>query len=116
MAKDVHQEKDDSSRGMLGHLLEVEAQASSLVNDAETEAARRIHENEEKNRIAYEHRFKEEIQKQEESLLKEKEIIRAKYQKELDDYRKEIDSIKVDEDHFSALLNEFLLVKNPQDF
>jgi|GEM_PF-851097 len=116
MAIDVQHENNprDFSRGMLEHLLEIEAQASALVNDAEAEAERRIHENEERNRIAYEQRFKEEIQNREEALLKAKELIREKYQKELNDYKSEIEAVNVDENRFSVLLNEFLLRKNPQ--
>jgi len=112
----ARQEKNprDLSQGMLEHLLEVEQRACALVDDAEAEADRRIHENEERNRVSYEQRFKEEIQKQEESLLNAKESIRVKYKKELNDYKEEIESINVDELRFSALLNELLLAKNPQ--
>jgi len=94
----------------LDHLLQIEAQAAALVNDAQTEADRRIHENEEKNRAAYEEHFKAEIQTRETSLKKEKEKIREQYNKAIEDYRKEVSAINVNTGNFSALLNDYLKV------
>ena len=89
----------------LDHLLQIEAKAAALVNDAQAEADRRIHESEEKNRAAYEERYKAEAQVLEASLKKEKEKIKSEYQKALDEYRAEISGIKVSVDNFCALLN-----------
>ena len=95
----------------LGHLLQIEAEAAALVNDAQAEADRRIHENEEKNREVYEERYKVEAQKLDASLQKEKERIKSEYQKALDEYRAEISGIKVSVDNFCALLNGCLAGK-----
>ncbi|MCL2759550.1 MAG: hypothetical protein FWD22_05000 [Treponema sp.] len=92
----------------LEHLLEVEAEASAMVENAQKEADKRIRENEEKNRKAYEDRLKIELQKCELTLKEEKEKIKELYQKTLDEYRREIFGIKPDEQGFSALLNEYL--------
>ena len=92
----------------LEHLLEVESQASALVNDAEEEAQRRIRENEERNHIVYEERLKEEIEKRELLLKEEKEKIKNRYQESLDDFLKEISNINVDEKGFCDLLNKYL--------
>jgi vacuolar-type H+-ATPase subunit H len=92
----------------LEHLLKVEAQAAALVNDAQTEADRRIHENEEKNRKIYEERFKVEAQKHELSLRKEKEKIREQYQQTLEEYRNGISTAKTDVEKFSALFNRYV--------
>jgi len=94
----------------LDHLLQIEAKAAALVNDAQAEADRRIHESEEKNRAAYEERFRAEVQAKETSLKKEKEKIKAQYDKELEDYRNEISGIDVNVGKFSALLNDYLKV------
>jgi vacuolar-type H+-ATPase subunit H len=91
----------------LEHLLKIEAEAAALVNDAQAEADRRIHENEEKNRKIYEERFRVETQKRELSLRKEKEKLREQYQQKLEDYRNGISAVKVDVEKFSALFNQY---------
>jgi len=93
---------------VLDHLLEVEAEAAALVAGAQSEADRRIHENEEKNRVVFEDRLKEEIHKQETALKKEKEEIKAGYQTALNDFREGIKNVSADEQRFCALLNEYL--------
>jgi len=95
----------------LDHLLQIEAQAAALVNDAQKEADRRIHESEEKNRAAYEERFRAEAQARDSSLKKEKERTRKEYQKALNEYREAISGINVDVDSFCALLNGSLANK-----
>jgi len=95
-------------RNTLDHLLEVEADAAAMVNAAQEEADRRVHENEERNRLEFEERFKAEIHAREESLKIKKEETKIKYQKALDAYKDEISNINVDEKKFSALFNEYL--------
>ena len=92
----------------LSHLLEVEAAAAALVKDAQEEADKRIRENEEKSRIAYEDRCKKEIHTQESLQIKHKEEINKQYKDTLDEYCLEISKIPVNNDKFAALLNEYL--------
>ncbi|MCL2195992.1 MAG: hypothetical protein FWB77_00080 [Treponema sp.] len=92
----------------LEHLLTIEAEASSLVSEAQNEADSLISENEEKNREAYEERIKEEIKKHETNLEQEKEKIKIRYCEALDAYRNELSGLKSDEKKFSALLNEYI--------
>jgi len=92
----------------LDHLLEIEAKASALVNDAQEEAEKRIHENEINNQTAYEERFKAEALKLEDALIKEKERLRTQYKQALEDYRGEISNINVNVDRFSSLLNKYI--------
>jgi len=93
------------------HLLQIEAKATALVNDAQAEADRRIHDSEEKNRAAFEERYRVEVQKLETSLKKEKENTRKEYQKALDGYRQEISDININVDNFCAVLNGYLAEK-----
>jgi len=79
-----------------------------LVDDAQHEADRRVRENEEKNRIAFEDRIKIEIQTQESIFNNEKEKINNQYNQALREYRDEISTVTVDEERFSGLLNEYL--------
>jgi len=93
----------------LDHLLEIEAEAAALVNDAQTEADRRIRENENKNQTSYEERIKAEISAQQTRLEKERDIIKSNYQKALDDYKKEISNLNIDTQRFSSLVNQYLV-------
>ena len=92
----------------LDHLLQIETKAAALVNDAQAEADRRIHESEEKNHTLYEERYRAKVQELEASLKEEKEKIKIRYQNELDEYRKEISMVDVNVERFSALLNDCL--------
>jgi len=92
----------------LDHLLKIEAEASALVNDAQAEADRRTRENEEKNRTAYEERFKEEAQKREASLKEEKDRLKNQYQEILEKYREELSGVNADEQRFLSLFNQYV--------
>ena len=92
----------------LEHLLKIEAEAAALVNDAQAEADRRIHENEEKNRKTYEERFKIEAQKRETALGKEKEKLKEQYQQTLEEYRNGISNAKTDVEKFCGLFNRYV--------
>ena len=91
----------------LEHLLQIEAKAAALVNDAQAEADRRIAENEKKNRELYEERFRVEAQMRETVLKKEQDRLKKQYQTELEEYRQEISGIGTDVERFSTLFNEF---------
>ncbi|MDR2964783.1 MAG: hypothetical protein LBU88_03305 [Treponema sp.] len=89
-------------------LLQVEAKAAGMVKDAQDEADRRIHDSEEKNRAAYEERYKAEILAQNNSLIENQENIKNEYKETLDTYRNDILQIEVNKERFSALINEYL--------
>jgi hypothetical protein len=92
----------------LDFLLQVEAAASALVADAQEEADRRIHDNDVHTRTVYEERCKEEIKAQELLQLKHHENIKNDYKNKLDAYRQELLQIEVNNERFSALINEYL--------
>ncbi|MCL2243155.1 MAG: hypothetical protein FWC03_01650 [Treponema sp.] len=95
----------------LDHLLKIEAEAAALVEDAQAEAERRIHEFEEKNRALFDELFRMEVEMREAFLKKEIEKAKIKYQQLLDDYKNEISRVSADEKHFASLFNEFLAVE-----
>jgi len=97
-----------ANENTLDHLLKIEAEAAALVNDAQAEADRRIHENEEKMRTSYEERFRLEAQARELSLKNETNKLKEQYQNEIDDYVKEISSINVDVERFTSLFNRYI--------
>ena len=99
------------STSVLDLLLKVEAEAASLVSDAQIEADRRIHDNDEKNRVSFDEKIKKEIQKQELAFKEEKEKINSLYENALEDYRKKINNITYDENRFCGLLNKYFNLK-----
>ena len=107
--------EEKRSASVLDLLLKVEAEAAALVNDAQIEADRRVHDNEEKNRVTFDERIKKEIQKQESLLKNEKEKIISEYENALEDYRNEIKNITSDESRFRDLLNKYLNLKPGKD-
>ena len=92
----------------LDYLLEIETKAASMVNDAQAEADRRIHESEVKSHTAYEDRFKAEVQRLDALFRESKENAKKQYLEALEEYRREISSINVNVERFCALLNEYL--------
>ena len=93
---------------VLGHLLQIESEAAALVNDAQTEADRRIAEAEKQNRASYEEHYQTELKRLENEFQKYKEQIRRQYHEEIDAYREKISSINVDTKTFSALLDRLI--------
>jgi len=92
----------------LDHLLKIEAEAAALVKDAQEEADRRIHENEENNRVSYEDFLKKTAKNHETILNDEKEKIKDQYQRAIDEYRGEISGIETDTGKFIFAFNKFL--------
>jgi vacuolar-type H+-ATPase subunit H len=97
---------------ILEHLLEIEGRASAIVNDSQTEADRRIKENDKKNRDLFDQRFKQEVHLRESLLDKEKERLKKQYQEELETYRQDIASIKINEEGFFTLFNYYFSGEN----
>jgi vacuolar-type H+-ATPase subunit H len=94
--------------GVLQHLLEIESQASVLVDDAQAEADKRIKAAEEQNRLHYDKQYQELVQKLEAEYLEQVQAVRAEYRQSLEEYRKTIDDMPLDRAAFSALARQFL--------
>jgi vacuolar-type H+-ATPase subunit H len=88
---------------VLQHLLEIEAQASVLVDDAQAEADRRLKSAEEQNRSFYEGQYQNLIGELEEEYHKQLEVFKSGYTKSLDEYRCSLDSMPVNTGAFSSL-------------
>ncbi|MDR1411719.1 MAG: hypothetical protein LBI91_05915 [Spirochaetaceae bacterium] len=99
---------DGSDQDVLRHLLDVEAEAQSLVDDAQAEADRRIAEMEKQNRARYEEQYTREaalLDSRYEAGLK---AIREEYGKQLDEYRLGLGRREPDYAEFCRLLDGFL--------
>ena len=93
---------------VLGHLLKIESEAAALVNDAQTEADRRIAEAEKQNRASFEEHYQEELKRLESEFQIFREQVRRQYQEEINTYREKVSSVDVDANAFSALLNRLV--------
>jgi vacuolar-type H+-ATPase subunit H len=93
-------------RDVLQHLLEVESNASTLVDDAQAEADRRIAEAEKRNRLRYEEQYNEAAAElNREYALKTAET-REDYTRQLEAYRKSLDTMRVNRDDFYRLIEQ----------
>lgn len=94
---------------VLQHLLDVEAQASVLVDDAQAEADKRIAGGEKKNRALYDERYSHEVAELDHRFEKEIAAIKAGYSRELEAYRNSLSSLAADQPAFDRLAESFLL-------
>ncbi|MDR0785609.1 MAG: hypothetical protein LBE74_06990 [Treponema sp.] len=95
-------------KDVLHHLLEIEAEAASLVNDAAVEADRRIASDEKQNRLRYEEQFAKASAECEAKYNDDMSAVKVSYQQELDVFRRGLDYIKEDKDGFNRLMESFL--------
>jgi vacuolar-type H+-ATPase subunit H len=94
---------------ILQHLLEIEGQAATLVDDAQAEADRRIKEAEEQNRIAYDKAYQQLIAELDTDYQKTADAVQAEYNLILDEYRKSLNSMPMRKEEFSALAYSLLV-------
>jgi len=100
------------NENIISHLLNIEAQAAALINDAQTEAARRTAEGEQKNRAALDLQYKKEASGAEAEYLSCAEKIRERCSRELLTYQKKLESLTVDTKCFNGLLDSLFFGEN----
>ena len=93
----------EADRNVLQHLLNLEAQASNLVEDAKAEAERRLSEGEKVCRANYDEAYSAEVEILEAAYKKEVAAIREDYKKLLDAYKSSLTSCTVNGNAFKAL-------------
>jgi len=98
---------------VLQHLLDLESQAAALVDDAQTEADRRVSEGENQNRIRYDEAISGEIKTLEESCVKEYSAVKEDYRKQLEAYRESLKEMSLNVTAFSSLAEKLLLAAVP---
>ena len=99
---------------ILQHLLELEKEASALVNEAQTEADRRISEAEKQNRVRYDDIYNREVKALEASFAENIASVRENYRKLLKDYEENQKTISLklvssNWEAFSSLAEKYLL-------
>jgi vacuolar-type H+-ATPase subunit H len=98
---------DDSD--LLQHLLEIETQASVLVDDAQAEADRRIKSAEEQNRLSYDKQYQTLVKQLEEEYREQLARVKDEYHRSLEEYRCSLDAMPFNGAGFSALASSLLL-------
>ena len=92
----------------LNHLLEVEKNATALINDAAEEADRRLSEARAKYNAEYKARYDKEAAELESEYQKAHEQISDKYQKEIDSYKESLAAKPQNSKAFSELLDRLV--------
>jgi F0F1-type ATP synthase membrane subunit b/b' len=93
---------------VLRHLLQVEAEASALVDDAQAEADRRIAEGEKQNRALFEEQHSRLITDLEQQSAEALSRLKGDSKKELDAYRESLEALPLDRDAFGRAMDGFL--------
>jgi hypothetical protein len=88
---------------VLRHLLEIESQAASLVDEAQAEADRRVAESEKENRIRYDERYGLDAAKLNEEYKTAALAVNADYKRQLDAYSSSLEAMPVQRAAFFAL-------------
>lgn len=90
------------------HLLEVEKNASALINDAKIEADKRLADARLKYNSEYKTKYDaiaSELEAEYQNKLKE---ITSKYKSEIEEYKKSLEDKTQNDEAFTALLNKYL--------
>jgi vacuolar-type H+-ATPase subunit H len=95
-------------QNVLQHLLQIEAQAAALVDDAQAEADRRVSEGEKNARVQYEAQYSQKQKYLETDYSTRKHDTEKEYRRLLDAYREEINLLPVDKRQFSSIVEDFL--------
>ncbi len=93
---------------MLRHLLEVESEAASLVNDAQVEADKRVAENEKLYRSRFDDLYGKEVSLLEKSYQEAVSKVKSDYDEDLKDYRKSFENESIHHEAFISLAESFL--------
>jgi vacuolar-type H+-ATPase subunit H len=98
---------------VLQHLLTIESQAAALVDDAESEANKRLQECERQNRAHYEDEYRRFVEQFEAEYKERIEAVKAECRSDLEAYRNSLDSMPLDTLQFSALAVGLLIPELP---
>ena len=92
----------------INHLLEVEKNASALINDAAQEADRRLSDAHSKYNAQYKERYEAVASNLEAEYQQNHNLIAEKYQKEIDSYKESLAANAQNYEAFSSLLDKLI--------
>ena len=93
---------------MICHLIEVEKNASAMIEEASIEADKRVSSARAKANTEYKEKYDLEIQKLEENYKQKITEISENHKKELEDYKSSLESKPQDSKSFSTTLEKLL--------
>jgi vacuolar-type H+-ATPase subunit H len=93
---------------IIGHLLKIESEASTMVDEAQAEADKRLLEADRQYHVTFEERYSQERKRLENEFQATKEKVQQQYQAELETCRKNVAGINSDTNRFSTLLNKLV--------
>ena len=96
---------------ILQHLLNLESEARTLVDDAQAEADRRISEGEKQNRALYEEAYAREVESLESRYFQNLAEIKEDYRKQLEAYRETLKAVPRDMEGFSLLAEKLMFFR-----
>jgi regulator of protease activity HflC (stomatin/prohibitin superfamily) len=97
-----------TDKAVLQHLLNLEAEAAALVDDAQAEADRRVGEGEKQSRSRYDETYAAEVAALEASYTSEIAAVKDDYKKQLANDRDSLKAMPVNRSAFSALAEHLL--------
>ena len=98
---------------VLRHLLDLDARAAALVDDAQAEADRRAIEGEKQNRARYDEVYTREAEALEKSHAKNLASVKEEYRKQLQAYGESLKAMPLDTKAFSTLAEKLLVTGEP---
>jgi regulator of protease activity HflC (stomatin/prohibitin superfamily) len=99
----------EDEKNVLKHLLNLEAEATALVDNAQAEAERRIAEAEKVCRARYDESYSAEVSGLEAIYNNEIDAVKEDYKKQLEGYCNSLKTMPVNKKEFSALAERLLL-------
>ncbi len=93
---------------VIGHLIDIEQQAATMLFDAQTEADRRITEAKSKADDQYKAGYEKLVSSLEDSFSSKKKALLEDHQKQIDSFKAGVENTPKTEDQFNQLLKELL--------
>lgn len=93
---------------VIGHLIEIEAEAANMIMDAQTEADNRILEAKQKADTIYKEKYEELIKTLENDFLQQKSEIDSNYDKNFEEFRATISTVNQDKRALNTKLESYL--------
>lgn len=98
-------------RELLQHLLDLESEASALVDDAQAEADKRVSEGEKRNRERHDEVYAKEVRTLEASFAETVAATKDTVKKQLEAYHDKLKAAPLNTEAFSSLAKKLLAVK-----
>lgn len=100
--------EDNTELNVITHLIQVEKEASALINDALSEADKRISSAKASYNASYKEKYEVLIKNLEENYKEESQKIQENHKKEIQDYKEKLEKLNQDSSSFNELIENLL--------